>query len=122
MSDYIKRSEAVEAVCGHCKNKKICDDYLEERCPYRVKLEALPSAEVEPREHGEWNLCKDELPSVSGTYLTTTAKGSVCTDHFYATEGGEAHWSFHRRREPIAWMPMPKPYCGAKMDKESDGE
>lgn len=62
----------------------------------------------------EWISCSERLPSESGTYLTTTAKGSVCTDHYYANSNDICgrHWSYHRRREPIAWMPLPEPYKG----------
>lgn len=61
-----------------------------------------------------WIPCSERLPEESGTYLTTTVKGSVCTDHFYANSNDICgrHWSYHRRREPIAWMPLPKPYKG----------
>lgn len=61
-----------------------------------------------------WIPCSERLPSESGTYLTTTAKGSVCTDHYYAnsTDVSGRHWSYRSRREPIAWMPLPKPYKG----------
>lgn len=60
----------------------------------------------------EWILCSEKLPSESGTYLTTTAKGAVCTDHYYANsvDIGGRHWSHHKHREPVAWMPLPEPY------------
>lgn len=61
-----------------------------------------------------WIPCSERMPSESGTYLTTTAKGSVCTGHYYAnsTDLDDRHWSYRSRREPIAWMPLPKPYKG----------
>lgn len=66
----------------------------------------------------EWIPCSERLPRESGTYLTTTAKGSVCTDHYYAnsTDLSDRHWSYRSRREPIAWMPLPTP------DKGGDDE
>lgn len=71
----------------------------------QIILEAL-SADV------EWIPCSDRLPSESGTYLVTTAKGAVWADHFYANSVDDRHWSYRTRRVPIAWMPMPKPYKG----------
>ena len=67
---------------------------------------------TEASAESEWIPVSERLPEESGTYLTTTAKGSVCTDHFYANSNDICgrHWSYHRRREPIAWKPLPKPY------------
>ena len=133
VDDLISRSDAIEAVCG-----VVIDEFdVSPTKGYEVSekaLSALPSAEAEPSlkaikrqidEHWYfdppsaeavqgWIPCSERLPSESGTYLTTTAKGSVCTDHFYVNSNDICgrHWSYHRRREPIAWMPLPKPYKG----------
>ena len=51
----------------------------------------------------EWILCAVHLPPVEGTYLTTTAKGKVRTDHFYGTRWGH-------KGEAVAWRPLPEPW------------
>ena len=79
---------------------------------YAVPVVAIQMAIEALSAVAEWIPCNERLPEESGTYLTTTAKGSVCTDHFYANSNDICgrHWSYHRRREPIAWMPLPPAY------------
>ena len=103
MKDTIYREDAIEAVRFDTFNTLNADER-------EIAINRIPSAEA-----GQgWIPCSERLPSESGTYLTTTAKGSVCTDHFYANSNDICgrHWSYHRRREPIAWMPLPTPYKG----------
>lgn len=86
---------------------------------WECEKEAILMATDELLEN-RWIPCSERLPSESGTYLTTTSKGSVCTDHFYAGSNDISgrHWSYHRRREPIAWRPLPKPY---KEEEDNNG-
>ena len=84
--DYIKREDAIDALCGDCsyncsevpKKKHPCMEYKE--------LMAIPSADVAPVRHGRWDC------DMGGAWC------SVCVEY---SEGGE--WDYC-------------PYCGKRMD------
>ena len=106
--DLISRADAMGAVQALKVEEWDGGDYA-----YNAGLETairtlstLPSADAIQG----WIPCSEKLPSESGTYLVTTAKGAVWADHFYANSIDDRHWSYRTRRVPIAWMPLPKPY------------
>ena len=62
-----------------------------------VRTGKAPS--IEARD--EWILCSLHQPPTQGTYLTTTAKGKVRTDHWYMSRWGH-------KGEVVAWRPLPE--------------
>lgn len=55
----------------------------------------------------KWIQCSERLPEESGRYLTTNSGwGDWITDWNIWT--GD-HW-YYTDRNPVAWMPMPRPY------------
>lgn len=55
----------------------------------------------------QWIPCSERLPKESGRYLTTNSGwGDWITDWNIWT--GD-HW-YYADRNPVAWMPMPRPY------------
>lgn len=61
---------------------------------------------------GDWIPCSEELPKVTGTYLVTTAKGTVYWDRFYVDNQAWGHEAYgHRYKgKHRAWQPLPDPY------------
>lgn len=60
-----------------------------------------------------WIPCGERLPSETGTYLVTTAKGKTYWDRFYADTQSWGHENAHKAKykaNHIAWMPLPVPY------------
>ena len=73
----------------------------------------------------KWIPCSDRMPDECDRFLVT-----VCVDGDYevdsAISGGtyiDGYWDTHidwdegNNPHIIAWMPLPEPYCGAKMDE-----
>lgn len=52
----------------------------------------------------EWILCAVHQPPQPGTYLTTTDRGKVRTDHWY----GEPHEHWGHKGRTVAWRPLPE--------------
>ena len=93
--------------------KTECNQYGKPTLDYDSGLKVIEHLKKMPSElpsaEARWIPCSERLPSVSGTYIVTTAKGAVCLDHFYA-DSHEPHWSYWRTRTTLCWMPLPKPY------------
>lgn len=69
-------------------------------------------------KRGEWIPCSERLPSSSGKCLVTEGVEQKTTSiGFFSTE----HKRFYSAMDVIAWMPLPEPYCGARM-KGKDNE
>lgn len=91
---YIEKGKLFDAIYdaqqeGKLKTKR---DYLE-------FLHTFPVADV-----GKWHKVSDELPKISGSYIISTDKGSVCTAHFYA-DCGKFNAPFGK--SVVYWMPLP---------------
>ena len=54
MTDYIKREDAIDAVCGDCPYN--CSEAPKEKhpCMEYKELMKIPSADVAPVRHGRW--------------------------------------------------------------------
>jgi hypothetical protein len=55
----------------------------------------------------KWIPTAARQPEHEGTYLTTTSKGAVRTNHYYVK--GDT-WGYGN--DAIAWMPLPEAYNG----------
>ena len=99
MSDLIKREDAI----GACAYETI------ECYEARKAIRALPSAD-RPQE---WIPCSERLPKwkehTDDMVLVCYADGSVRFNTFM-------NWQWVQG-EPIAWMPLPKPWKGADDDE-----
>ena len=93
MSDYIKRTDAIDAVCGWGPN-----DLTE---AIRADIETIPTADVRPVVRGKWS--KELHPSVKYNQF----RCSVCGKFSGHDEEG---W---------IWKPNYCPNCGADMREES---
>ena len=107
MTDLISRADAIEAVRGL---SVLVDD--EDFSYFEDALKALPSADA------EWIPCSERLPSMR-TEVIYSFDGIVSTgymtDRDFNGEKMELHWEDLESGatiEPIAWMPLPKPYKG----------
>lgn len=56
MSDYIRRADAINILCGECLNYKVCCSADGEipACPLFWKMQSIPAADVVKRKRGEW--------------------------------------------------------------------
>ena len=113
--DLISRQAAIDAIDGlpNCYNGY--SDTYDKACIIGV-LEELPSAQTEQR----WIPCSERLPDLwNERYLVSLAWGGVGTMEYKST-GFHNYGSFSP--VPIetvtAWMPLPEPYKGAKMEGE----
>lgn len=66
----------------------------------------------------EWKLASEELPQKVGSYIVTCKDeyGQVYVDYDYWTVADEFKYN---RAKVTAWIPFPKPYCGAKMGSDA---
>ena len=120
MSELITRENAKQALCECCYMfKYIGDSYTECKyypCDDIKALEAIPSAEAVQ----SWIPCSERLPSNDESVLVTIDDRI----EFGKYEDGEwsiwdcEHWDKLGSKGIIAWVPLPKPYNGAK--KSSD--
>ena len=100
--ERIKRS-VDEALTGTTEDEREWDAFLDRMVAVRTgKAPALEARD-------EWILCAVHQPPQPGTYLTTTDRGKVRTDHWY--DEPHEHWG-HKGRT-IAWRPLPEAYKGA---------
>lgn len=53
MEDYIDRKAAVEVLCEACGNVG-CENEAYQRCPFYIRMHAIPAADVPPVVHGRW--------------------------------------------------------------------
>ena len=83
-----------------------------------------PTIEAEPH----WIPCSERLPEDNdykpfsyyedGAVLFCTKNGKVGFGWYYESTKEWANEDDCTPGEVIAWMPLPKPYCNARMDKE----
>lgn len=57
-----------------------------------------------PITDGGWVPCEYKQPPRCGTYLTTTKRGAVRTNHWYGESWGH--------KDAVAWRPLPEPWEG----------
>ena len=95
--ERIKRS-IDEALTGTNDDERAWDDFLD-------KMVMIRSGQAPPfaAEGDKWIPCDKHLPPKDGTYLTTTKKGAVRTNHFYKTHG---LWGYDNNA--VAWRPLPE--------------
>ena len=104
-SDLINRQAALDALNHELRCGAVIDQCGLEMA-YEV-IEGLPSAQSEPR----WIPCSEKLPE-DGTevfvylYHNPTPYIAWIVDSRWCTEWYEVD----REYEPLAWMPLPKPY------------
>lgn len=106
MDDLISRQAAIEAVLHHGEiENDYTDLYYDGYCDGVYDsadiLKDMPSAQSE-----RWIPCSKRLPEEDGYYLVTNSKWGAPWREItlWMTDG----WSSNN--EPIAWMPLPKPY------------
>lgn len=92
--ERIKRS-VDEALTGTNEDEREWDAFLDRM----VAVRTGKAPTIEARD--EWILCTLHQPPRPGTYLTTTARGKVRTDHWYIDRWGH-------KGEVIAWRPLPE--------------
>ena len=120
MSDLIKREDAIKAVAQDlmyesCIQSEYASDELSDWIEVaKVMLEEVPSAD-RPQE---WIPCSERLPKwkehTDDMVLVCYADGSVRFNTFM-------NWQWVQG-EPIAWMPLPKPWKGADHKTENSSE
>ena len=111
MTDLISRAEAIEAVIAQ-RRKAELSDYNFALGLAEDAIRHLPSADA------DWIPCSERLPSMR-TEVIYSFDGIVSTgymtDRDFNGEKMELHWEDLESGatiEPIAWMPLPKPYKG----------
>ena len=122
--DLISREAAIEAIASHDTTNGNTVYFKGKTVIGYIK--DLPSAEP---VHGEWIPVGEGLPSESGGYICTIPLKPLFTGETYVDvltfhkgrfyeDGSELGKTYYD--DVIAWMPLPKPYDGAKMlTKES---
>lgn len=78
---------------------------------YERVLDAQPIVDIEPH----WIPCSERLPNEEGYYLTSDSKGVQISKYRVAFMLNGNHFGAWLDDncavyEPIAWMPLPKPY------------
>lgn len=114
IADLISRAEVLDIIAFKRKLANIDGRVLLDETVDRIN--ALPSAD---RPSGEWKLASEELPQSVGSYIVTCKDehGWVYVDYDYWTVAD----AFKYNRDKVtAWIPFPKPYCGADMRKEKN--
>lgn len=106
--DLISRADAISVLIRWLSGEG--GDIIEQ-------IESLPSASAEAVR---WIPCGERLPAYGEKCLVTFALNSsnykkVAVSYCYVQK--EGFWSdTGRDYKAVAWMPLPKPYCGAQMD------
>lgn len=104
MNDLISRQAAVDAINHICPVDTEYDCALLDRVDVRYVLSDLPSAQPEQR----WIPVSERLPDgrLNKSYLVQDKDGRLAVGT-YMNWG----WMFgHYMNDPVAWMPLPKPY------------
>lgn len=111
MAEYIEREAAIRHIkenkCSKCSDIGLCGN-----CAVLISIklfEAIPAADVAPVVHGRWFL--------DGDYEYINC--SVCQYPFYMGFETSADARKYLSRDD-KWKYCPN--CGAKMDKDGDGE
>ena len=103
VSDYIKRTDAIDAVCGWGPN-----DLTE---AIRADIETIPAADVRPVRRGKWILYKDRDSTGKFEYVQWSC--SACKSN--VRTGQPRFDSTLRERPRFNYCPN----CGADMREES---
>lgn len=104
--DYIKRSDAVFALCGDCLGTEACG-MIGDPCDEVEKIKAIPAADVEPkRKTGQWSVIKGKIRrDIDRRIVRCTLCGNYLGMESVNCGRGDANYC---------------PNCGAKMDGEAD--
>ena len=100
-ADYIKREDALNALCDICVDKLICDKAYQTKC--HKKFMDIPAADVRENVRGDW------VGEADGY-----ADGSLVYDMWYCSHCGYRC----EDDEPPKWNYCP--ICGADMRGEKD--
>ena len=113
----------------------------------RIIVAGMPAIEAEPVRRGRWIPIKtrpmdeeerrewseklgydieysdaviftSQLPDDGQTVLTSNRYGHVCVDTFCNDEDGCYFEDNCDMDGIVAWMPLPEPYCGARMEEQ----
>lgn len=96
------------------------------KCIAEIKIDADEVAQkikekydLADRPSGEWKPVSERLPQRVGSYIVTCKDehGWVYVDYDYWTVADEFKYN---NSKVTAWIPFPKPYCGADMRKEKN--
>ena len=111
-NDYIKRSDAIEALCGQCRFYDSSNDCGVRPCfvaTRKDQIKAIPAADVEPVRHGRWIQSTEEC----GWSELECAECSECGEDYVLDE-----WGYEDFSKFMNYCPN----CGAKLDKEENGD
>ena len=126
MDDYIKREDALNAICKACyladdEDYTSCESYQNEKdtfCEYKQFLLQVPSAQPET----QWIPCSERLPEEERKeYWICTDTGYQCecrwtdVNHFWTDLTTSWHWhimDIPQYTKVVAWMPLPEPWRG----------
>lgn len=107
--EYIKRRDAVEALCGQCRFYDPSNDCKVKACfvaTRKDQINAIPAADIAEVRHGEFIGTEFAGYCVDGDPVYSTWECSEC---WHAFEGDKPHYKYC-------------PNCGAKMSEENDNE
>ncbi len=106
MNDSISRQEALDAISKECRCGATVD-----QCGLETAYDLLK--ELPPAEP-QWIPCGERLPEEKGEYMTCDERGNIHI--FFHSPDFRFPFGIRpanpRYYEPIAWMPLPKPYEG----------
>ena len=119
MSDLISRNAVIQKL--NTMDRYVSEELIlcetDERFPknevfivddvYEEIVENLPSAQPEP----QWIKCSDRLPQEAGEYLIAVEMMDGTYEADMDIFNGKK-WQYAKRRDVIAWMPLPQPYRG----------
>lgn len=137
--DLISRQAAIEAVeeitwyHQNRNNEMVSGANSKEDQPWYkaddiyAALNNVPSAQPEQ----QWTPCSEKLPKEEKRhYWVCTDTGYQCqcrwTNDVYGL-GASDRWEWKifdipQYQKVVAWMPLPEPYCGARMEESDDRE
>ena len=108
---------AIEALSADAVSREFYEEAIKANHGLAQELCELKASADRPS--GVWKLASEELPQSVGSYIVTCKdeKGWVYVDYDFWTVANEFKYNCSK---VIAWIPFPKPYCGAKMKGGED--
>ena len=86
-------------------------------CERHFKMSYEDEKTIFARPHGEWRLCKDEMPNEDEDVIVSVCDDSTDHAYYYTTVAWtiDGIWICDNellQGKAIAWQPLPKPYKG----------